>query len=132
MKKISLLIILIVTLFLTGCGSSNLESLSLEELNTKIEAKETFIVFFGSKKNTDLEKKLETVLEKNNLKGFRVNTDKLSDSEEYLLQKTIPYEDPSIVFILEGKDPSKLSHVTDENILVKHLEERLKDLSFIK
>ena len=131
MKKISLLIILMFTFLLTGCGNSKLENLSLKELKEKLNNKDTFIVYFA-KEDSDLESKLNTVLENNNLKGYKFDTNKISDEEKYSLQLSIPYEEPSIVFVIKGQDPSKLSHVTDEDILIKHLEERLKDMKFIK
>ncbi len=130
MKKISLLIILMFTFLLTGCGNSKLENLSLKELKEKLNNKDTFIVYFA-KEDSDLESKLNAVLENNNLKGYKFDTNKISDEEKYSLQLSIPYEEPSIVFVIKGQDPSKLSHVTDEDILIKHLEERLKDMQFI-
>ena len=132
MKKLSLFIVLLLTIFITGCGSNKLTSLSLDGLREMLDKKESFIIYFGSEKNTDLENKLNTVLERNDLEGYRMDINKLSDEEKIKLQKDIPFEDSSIVFIIEGRDPSKLSHVTDKDILIKHLENRLRNLKFIK
>lgn len=132
MKKRLFIIILMLVFVLTGCSSSKLKSLSYEELTKKLNDKETFIVYFSTEENNSLEKKLSNVLEDNGLEGYRVNINKITAEEKNTLQLAIPYEDPSIVFIIEGRDPSKLSHITDEEILTKHLIEKLKDMNFIK
>lgn len=134
MKKVLFLLLLVFTLILTGCNSSSskLELLSLENLYDKINNKESFIVYFSSEDNTFLEKKLSNVLETNNLTGYLIKTNKISEEDKIKLQPTITYEDNSIVFIIEGKDPSILSHVTNDEVTTYELTERLKDMKFIK
>lgn len=132
MKKISLLLIFILTIFLTACGKNNLENLSYKDLTNKLNEKESFIIYFGSDDDTELAKKLNTVLESNNLTGYKFDPSDLTEEEKNTLSIAIAYEDPSIVFVVEGRDPSKLTHVTDKDIIVKNLEQRLKDLGFIK
>ena len=130
MKKIILGLLLTLFLF-TGCSSSKLTTLSLEELNEKLTKKETFIVYF-SKDDSNLEETLSKVLEDNNLEGYKVDTSDISDTEKNKLELQISYEEPSIVFVIAGKDPSKLSHVTNESATSKDIITRLKDMKFIK
>ncbi len=134
MKKIFLILSVLIIIVVTGCSnsSSNLEKINLENLYSKLENKETFIVYFAKDDNTVLEKKLNTILENNNLTGYLVNVNKISDEEKIKLQPTITYEDNSIVFIIDGKDPSKLSHVTSDDVTNNELIARLKDMKFIK
>ena len=134
MKKISMLLLMVITFLLTGCGNADnsLTKISFDDLNQKIESKESFIIYFDNGDNTKLQNKLEKVLTTNNLDGYYIDTTKINDSDKIKLQTTIYYETPSIVFIIEGKDPSKLSHVTNSDITTKELTARLKDLKFIK
>ena len=132
MKKIYLCILLVLTFILTGCSSSNLSKISLDELNNKLDSKETFILYFASENNNALEKTLVEVLEENNLTAYKVDTNKISDEERLKLQTSIDYKDPSIVFIIKGKDPSVLAHVTNSDNKKEDIINRLKDMNFIQ
>ena len=131
MKKISIFLLLLI-LFLTGCSKNKLESISVDELSNKMSNKESLIVYFSSKNDEILEKKLVKVLEDNNLNGYKIDIDNIDEKQKADLSLKIDYSDPSIVFIVEGNDPTKLSHVTDDSITSKQLLERLKDMKFIK
>ena len=132
MKKFFLLVLLSTFLCLTGCNSSKLSKINLDELNQKITNKETFIVYFASNNDNLLEKKLNEVLEENNLEGYKVDINKISEEEKNKLQVTIDYSDPSIVFVINGTDPSILSHIDNEDTSKKEIVLRLKDMNFIK
>lgn len=132
MKKYVLFLLLLLTFFVSGCSKNSLSKISFDELNTKLNNKESFILYFNSDSNNNLEEKLDKVLTNNNLKGYIINASKLSDQEKIDLQLNIAYEEPSIVFIINGQDPTKLSHITDTNITTKQIEQRLKDMNFIK
>ncbi len=129
MKKIFLSLFLLLFV-LTGCSSSNLSSLNLEELNEKLSNKESFIIYFSNGEST-LEKTLDTVLKDNDLAGYKIDTSKISNEEKNKLELEIAYEEPSIVFIINGKDPSKLSHITKESATTKDILQKLKDIKFI-
>ena len=131
MKKLYLLLIL-GFLLITGCSSSTLKSISLDELNSKMENKGSFVLYFSDDNDYELENTLVKALEQNNLSGFKINTSKLSDEEKNKLQISIAYETPSIIFIIDGKDPTKLSHVTSSTITTREIVARLKDMNFIK
>ena len=129
MKKV---LLLIVGLFmLTGCSSNKIEELSYKELNKKFENKETFILYFDGTDGDVLEDTLNRVLEKENLVAYTINTSKLSQDEINTLRYKADYEEPSIVFIKEGTDPSILTHITDVYITDESLTTRLTALGFI-
>ena len=131
MKKYFLCLLLLLV-FVSGCSKNSLSKLSISELNSKLNSKDSFILYFTSKDNTSLEEKLNKVLNNNNLKGYKIDASKLSEEEKLALQLKIDYTEPSIVFIINGQDPSKLSHVTDTNMTTKQIEQRLIDMNFIK
>ena len=130
MKKVFLCLILVLFV-LTGCSNSKLSSITVDELKEKMSNKESFIVYF-SQSDSNLEKTLKKVLADKDLQGYKVDTSKITSEEKNELELQIAYEEPSIVFIIKGKDSSKLSHVTSENATVKDITERLKDMNFIK
>lgn len=131
MKKLIFIIFLSTFIFLTGCSNSKFKSISLDKLYDKINDKESFIVYFEEESNT-LKSKLETVLKNNNLDGFVINASKISSEEKLKLEPAITYEGSTIVFIINGKDPSRLSHVTNSETTIKEIEARLIDMNFIK
>lgn len=129
MKKV---LLLIIGLFmLTGCSNNKIEELSYKELNKKFENKETFILYFDGTDGDVLEDTLNRVLEKENLVAYTINTSKLSQDEINTLRYKADYEEPSIVFIKEGNDPSILTHITDVYITDESLTTRLTALGFI-
>ncbi len=131
MKKV-LIIIFLFSFFIVGCSKNKIANISLEELNNKLNNKESFILYFQHDKSNTLKNKLNNILEKYNLNGYSLNSEKLSEQEEEELKMIIPFEKPSIVFIVNGKDPSKLAHITNENIREIEIIARLKDMNFIK
>ena len=130
MKKIIFSLLLSIFI-LTGCGNSKLSKITLDDLNKKLENKETFIVYFY-KDDSNLENTLNSVLENNNLEGFKIDTSKISNEEKNKLEVQIAYKEPSIVFVVNGNDPSILSHITDESTTSKDIINRLRDMKFIK
>ncbi len=131
MKKRYFLIVILFTLLLTACSSSKLSSISYNELKEKVNNKETFVLYVTTKDNT-LEDTLKNVLEKYDFKAYKISLDDLNDSEKAELKLKYSYEDPTIIFIIEGNDPTILSHVTDSSIRSTDLIARLKDMNFIK
>ena len=134
MKKLFLILFTLIITIITGCGTkvSKLEEISLENLYNKINNKDSFIVYFKGEDSSFLEQKLSDVLESNNLTGYVIETSNITEEERIKLQPTITYEDNSIVFIIEGKDPSILSHVKSDSVTTNELVARLKDMKFIK
>ena len=131
MKRI-FLILSLTFILLTGCGTSNLKELSFSELKNKLEQKESFIIYFDKGDENILETKLNKIVKEYNLNGYTINTTKITNDEKLEIQPLIDYEEPSIVFVINGLDPSKLSHVTDKDTTIKDIIQRLKDINFIK
>ena len=132
MKKIIQFIMLFMLIIVTGCSNNALKKISINELNEKLKNNETFIIYFTKDDEDILENKLLKVLEDNNLTGFKIDSNKITNEEKLLLQTQIDYETPSIVFIINGKDSSKLAHVTSDEITNNQLIQRLKDMNYIK
>ena len=131
MKKIIYCLLFTLILVVTGCSNSKLKSLSLDELYNKISNKDSFVVYFEVEENS-LKTKLEKVLTNNDLTGYVVDTSKINDDAKIKLQSTIDYESSAIIFIIDEKDPSILSHITNSDTTLKEIEARLEDMNFIK
>ncbi len=131
MKKIYLIIIMLFTIMLTACSNGKISNINYNELKEKVNNKETFVLYLATKDNT-LEDTLNKVLETHDFQAYKLNLDKLSDDEKTDLKLKYNYEDPSLIFIIEGNDPTILSHITDSNIRSKDLIARLKDMNYIK
>ena len=131
MKKLFFIMLIIPFMLITGCSSSTLEKISFNELKEKISNKETFVIYFTGDDDT-LKDKLETALNSNNLTGFYIDSSKITNDEKLALEKDIAYEESSIIFIINGNDPTKLSHITNKDITEKEITARLIDMNFIK
>lgn len=132
MKKIFLILMLFVSVLLTGCSNSSLEVISFETLKAKINNKESFVVYFSDNEKNILETRLSQIKDEYNITAYKVNTTKISSNERLEFQTIVDYETPSIVFVIEGLDSSKLSHITNTDTTKKQIIARLKDMNFIK
>lgn len=130
MKKI--LFILTFILLVTGCNSSNIKTISYNELNQKFENKESFILFFEGNDSETLKSTLNKILEKNNLEAYTIKTNKLDNDKLNELRLKVDFEEPSITFVIDGSDPSVITHITNVYIEEDDLETRLHDMNFIK
>ena len=130
MKIKHILLVFMVTFLLVGCKSNNINSISYEKFKEKVDKKESMVLIFGE--SDTLETTLNNVLNKHNLKAYRVKTSNLSDDELNELKGIVYYEEPSICFIVDGNNPTILTNVTDEYITETKLENILTDLKFIK
>ena len=131
MKKIIFTILLMFVI--VGC-SGNYNKLSCNKLITKLENKDTFILFVGNNttNSKSLKNTLNTVLKQNNLEAYEINSTSISQDEKNTLRKYFSYEDISIIFFKDGIDPSKLSHITNTNITLDELRNHLTNLGFIE
>ena len=131
MRKFShILLVLVVALLLVGCKSNNVKSISYDSFKEKIEKKESMILFFGE--NETLETTLNNVLNKYDLKAYRIKISNLNNDEINELRGIIDYDQDSICFIVDGSNPTVLTNITDEYITETKLETVLKNLGFIK
>lgn len=129
MKKILFSLLVVFTLLLTGCSNGNIENIKYDALKTKIENKESFILYVGT--SSSLKTNLNKVLEENNLTAFALSVDKLSDEQKLELNNKISFSGNEIIFVKEGIDPSKKSHITDEYSKEKEIYDQLVNMGFI-
>lgn len=131
MKKI--LFTVLMVLCVVGCSGSYYYKIDYDDLLEKLDNKESFILFFndGSDNGILLKNKLNKILKENEISAFEINPTKISEDEENELKLSFSYEDVSIIFIKDGVNPSKLTHVTDAFITEKELTNYIKNLGFI-
>ncbi len=132
MKKF---ILLCMVLLLTACSSSNIKSLKVADLKSKLESKESFVLYLtdNSDESKSLKKTLDKVSEDNEVTVYSLVTENLSDKDQETLKDLITYEDSNIlIFIKEGKENSTLSRVTNLYISESDLKEELKLQGYLK
>ena len=133
MKKIAMIFLLLLTV--TACSSSYLSKLNYKKLTTKLDNKESFVLYLTNEDESGLTLKntLQTVCKDNNIKCFYLNTDNLDEDELDSLKEKITFEDSNIiVFIKEGKDNTVLARIDDVYISAKDLKEELKNQEYLK
>ena len=133
MKKIAMIFLLLLTV--TACSSSYLSKLNYKKLTTKLDNKESFVLYLTNEDESGLTLKntLTTVCKDNNIKCFYLNTDNLDEDELDSLKEKITFEDSNIiVFIKEGKENTVLARINDVYISAKDLKEELKNQEYLK
>lgn len=133
MKKIAMIFLLLLTV--TACSSSYLSKLNYKKLMTKLDNKESFVLYLTNEDESGLTLKntLQTVCKNNNIKCFYLNTDNLDEDELDSLKEKITFEDSNIiVFIKEGKENTVLARIDDVYISAKDLKEELKNQEYLK
>ena len=104
MKKI---LIILCALFLVGCSNPKYTELSCDDLFTKLENKDTFVLVFGSDTCSackSYEPTMQKVMKDTNLEIFYINLHVLSD-EDYsrIYSKFVVTSTPTTVFIKKKK-----------------------------
>ena len=133
MKKIAMIFLLLLTV--TACSSSYLSKLNYKKLTTKLDNKESFVLYLTNEDESGLTLKntLQTVCKNNNIKCFYLNTDNLDEDELDSLKEKITFEDSNIiVFIKEGKENTVLARIDDVYISANDLKEELKNQEYLK
>ncbi len=133
MKKIAMIFLLLLTV--TACSSSYLSKLNYKKLMTKLDNKESFVLYLTNEDESGLTLKntLQTVCKDNNIKCFYLNTDNLDEDELDSLKEKITFEDSNIiVFIKEGKENTVLARIDNVYISAKDLKEELKNQEYLK
>lgn len=133
MKKIAMIFLLLLTV--TACSSSYLSKLNYKKLMTKLDNKESFVLYLTNEDESGLTLKntLQTVCKDNNIKCFYLNTDNLDEDKLDSLKEKITFEDSNIiVFIKEGKENTVLARIDDVYISAKDLKEELKNQEYLK
>ena len=122
--------ILVITILLLTCAcSNNLKSIKIDNLEKKLNNKDSFILYLTSEdeEGLTLKKTLKNASKDKDIDLFYINTDKLSDTDEEKLQNLFTYEDSNIIiFIKNGQENSVLSRITDTFISEKDLKTELE------
>lgn len=109
MKKLKIIVLVSFFLLLTGCGGiKSYQEISYEKLLTKLENKETFILYIGSSTCTACESfkpTLESVIKDYQIKVDYLNVEKLSEDELHEFGTIINFGNstPKVYFIEEGE-----------------------------
>lgn len=134
MKKI-LVVVALLSLILTGCNTKkNLIEINYDELRTKIENKESFVLYVGSSECShcsDFKPILEKVITENNLDVYYINMANLSKSKyNAVLDKIDGNGTPTTVYLKNGKTKSspRISGARDYETII----EFFKELNLIK
>lgn len=131
MKKITKILILITIIFtLTACGNKTYKEITYDELNTKLENKESFILFIGSdtcSACSNYKVTLNQVIEKYGTEVFYLDLHNLSDKEESAITGMFPISGtPTTVFIKNGKEKDTFNRIVgsakSEKIISKFKE----------
>jgi len=105
MKKI--LISLLMIMLLTGCGKKYIKTISYDELQNKIQSKDTFVLYVGSSSCSHCkayEPVLEKVLNKYKIEVFYIDVGVLSLSKYNAVMTKVDGDGtPTTVYIEKGK-----------------------------
>lgn len=126
--------ILVITILLLTCACSNsLKSIKIDNLEKKLNNKESFVLCLinDEDEGLTLKKTLGKVIKDKKIDSFFINTDKLNDNDEEKLENLFTYEDSNIIiFIKNGQENSVLSRITDPFIKEKDLQKELGEQGY--
>ncbi len=126
--------ILVITILLLTCACSNsLKSIKIDNLEKKLNNKESFVLCLinDEEEGLTLKKTLGKVIKDKKIDSFFINTDKLNDNDEEKLENLFTYEDSNIIiFIKKGQENSVLSRITDPFINEKDLQKELEEQGY--
>ena len=137
MKKIkNILLLLLVTIILSGCGSSNnLKDISYSKFKTMLDNKESFffvVVKDGCSYCDAYKPKVEEVLNEYNIVGYKLNISNMSESEYEEFDANYNVDGtPTTIFITNGQETSLLQRI-DGNVSKEKLISKLEANSYIK
>ena len=134
MKK-KIIFLLTILILATACSSNNFKKINLNELQKKLEAKETFILYLTDESDDvkTFNKTIEKVAKNNNLTVFYLNTLKLKDNDLEKLKELFTYEDTNFIsFIKNGEEETVLSRISDTFIGEKKLTQEFINQGYIK
>lgn len=135
MKKIFIVVIALLCITLTGCKKSkDLIEISYDELATKIENKDSFILYVGSSECShcaEFRPTLESIIYKYNLEVYYINMAKLSASKRKAVLDKIDGEGtPTTVYLEKGK--TKANPRVEGAMNYDTTLEFFKDLNLVK
>lgn len=136
MKKLIIILILSgITLISTGCGKGII-SITYQDLEKKIEQKETFILEImqdGCSHCEEFTPRLEKIVKKYNLDDvYQINLSKLSEKEFNQIQEKLSVSStPVVTFYKNGKEQSSMYRI-EGAVSNATVISKLKDLGYIK
>lgn len=137
MKKILVIMILMVSLLVSGCGNklTTFEQVNYEKLESMVDNKESFVLFIGSTEcpHCDLYKDtLNEVIKKYQVKIYYIDIYGLSSEERSKLTAIANYTGtPTTVFIENGEETSMYDRI-DGNKPMSKVVEKLKKKGYIE
>ncbi len=131
MKKI---IICLMTILLVGCGNPKYTEMNYEQLITKLDNKETFVLLLGSDTCSacaNYETTMAKVMKDTKVEIFYVNLHLLSE-EDYskVYSKFVVNSTPTTIFIKDGVETSTYNRIVGAADY-KTVVEKLKSLGYI-
>ena len=135
MKKILIGMFVLCSLIFTGCNKSKeLESISYDELASKIENKDSFVLYVGSSSCShcaSYKPKLETVINDYKLEVYYIDMANLSEAKYNSVMKKVDGEGtPTTVYLERGKTKSSPRIEGDRDS--EDIIEFFQDLGYIK
>ena len=132
-KKI--LLIILLTIILSGCGKSAITEITYKDLEKKLQNKESFILEIvqdGCSNCENFSPKFDKILKKYELTAVSINQSKLSDIDSTKLKNLYNITGtPTVIFIENGEEPSILRRIVGDSEQDKVIE-KLKKAGYIK
>ena len=108
MKKFSFIVIVIATLFLTGCSNSVITEIDYNKLEDLIENEETFILEItqtGCSHCQEFSPRFQAILKTNNLTAYNLNLYNMTKEEQDKFNDlTTVTGTPTVLFFKDGKE----------------------------
>ena len=136
MKKISLIILLIISsFFISACNKGSYEELNYKQLMKKIEKEESFVLTLGAASCINCEIFRETIEEINKkykITTYYIDLDKLDEDQSETIKKLFPFSGtPTTINIVKGKEKNILSRIVGAKDYIT-VKEKLISWNYIK
>ena len=131
MKKI---LICLIAILLVGCGNPKYTEIGYEQLKTKLDNKDTFVLLLGSDTCSacaSYETTMNKVMKDTKIEIFYVNLHLLSE-EDYskIYSKFVVNSTPTTIFIKDGKETTTYDRIVGAADY-KTVVDKLKSLGYI-